>query len=782
MRTLLPLLLLAACSGKGDPERTSAPTPPGTTSSPTPTDSTAPTPAVPITELSFALQGLERLRLPIDGLQLGVVEPDPDDELSYAPKYIDDSDVRWLSPVSATQVATATGSVVTLDYDDGLTATLTVTVDTAQRWSMTWQPEGLASLGDDPLGFYRIVAVGDATEEFYGLGEYFDQPFHRGKARDLHLDVDLSTESGYNEAHVPIPLVLGTTGWGLFVPDDHPMRFEMALEADDEVVITVGTGVDSAAGLTLHAFVEAQPIDLTRHYYELTGFPALPAPWALGPLFWRDETTGQAEVLGDMAAMRDLDIAATGIWIDRPYASAVNSFDFEPANYSDPQAMIDAAHAQGFRFGLWHTPYVEESTGALHQHAVDNGYFPELPFIVEAVLNWGAPIDLSNPAAYDWWRGNVEIYTDMGVEGFKLDFAEEVIPGVLAGRLPWVFHDGSDERTMHRQYQRLYHQVYREALGDGVGFLLCRTGAWGDQATGTIIWPGDIDGNLAYHGEDMGEYVAVGGLPAAVSASIGLGPSGFPFFGSDTGGYRHTPPDKETFTRWFEHTALSSVMQIGMSSSDVAWEPVRDWDEAMLDDYRFYSRLHLRLFPYLWTYAHQLETTGRPLQRPLGLAHPELGEHPAFDYLLGADLLVAPVVRPGETTRRVRLPEGDWADWFDLDVLPAGEHTVSAPLSKIPLFLRRGGIVPMLRDTIDTLSPVADPAAVDSFATDPGRLTVRVFPGDPSELVLYDGSVVSQEATANGAILSFTAGSVFTAGADFEVMGGSELVFASVDG
>lgn len=778
MRTVLPLLFLVACSGKGEAPETSDPTTPTAPTTPTGPTTTS-EPSEPVTELGFPAEGTPRLRLPIEGLQLGVVDPDPDDTFAYTPRYADRIDVRWLAPVEAT----ATPDGLVLDYGDGLGATLTVTADTDRRWSLHWQPTGLESLGDTPLGFFRIAAVGDATEEYYGLGEYFDQPFHRGKARDLHLDVDLATESGYNEAHVPIPLLLGTTGWGLFVPDDHPMRFEVATEADDTTTVIVGTGIDSGDGLVVHVFVEDHPLDLTRHYYELTGFPALPAPWALGPLFWRDETTGQAEVLADMQAMRDLDLPATGLWIDRPYATAVNSFDFAAADYDDPQAMIDTAHDLGFRMGLWHTPYVEEATGALHDTAVANGWFPGLSPLVEGVLNWGPPIDLTHPDAYAWWRGNVEIYTGMGIEGFKLDFAEEVIPGVLAGRLPWSFHDGSDERTMHRQYQRLYHQVYREALGEGEGYLLCRTGAWGDQATGTIIWPGDIDGNLAYHGEDMGDYVAVGGLPAAVSASIGLGPSGFPFFGSDTGGYRHTPPDKETFTRWFEHTALSSVMQIGMSSSDVAWEPVRDWDAAMLDDYRFYSRLHVRLFPYLWTLAHDLGTTGHPLQRPLGLAHPELGEHPAFDYLLGDDLLVAPVVRPGETTRRVLLPEGEWADWFDLDVRPAGEHTVDAPLSKIPLFLRKGGLVPMLRDSIDTLSPVADPDAIDSFATDPGRLVVRVFPGEASQRVLYDGSVVAQEVTADGAVLSFTPGGVFTAGADFEVMGwGDGLVLASVDG
>ena len=144
--------------------------------------------------------------------------------------------------------------------------------------------------------------------------------------------------------------------------------------------------------------------------------------------------------------------------------------------------------------------------------------------------------------------------------------------------------------------------------------------------------------------------MAVGGLPASVVYGLSLGPSGFPFYGADTGGYRHSPPDKETFTRWFEQTALSSVMQIGTSTNDVAWEfdPETGFDAEMLDWYRIYVRLHLRLWPYEWTLARNIAEDGRPIQRPLGLQYPQLGEHPDDIYMFGDDLLVAPVLERGQ--------------------------------------------------------------------------------------------------------------------------------------
>ena len=113
-------------------------------------------------------------------------------------------------------------------------------------------------------------------------------------------------------------------------------------------------------------------------------------------------------------------------------------------------------------------------------------------------------------------------------------------------------------------------------------FILARAGTWGEQTQASVIWPGDLDADLSRFGDDRDGKLAVGGLPAAVAAGLSLSPSGFPLFASDTGGYRHGPPTKETFTRWFQHTALTPVMQIGTGSSNVAWEFAgTDFDDEM---------------------------------------------------------------------------------------------------------------------------------------------------------------------------------------------------------
>src|SRR5205807_24707 len=119
-------------------------------------------------------------------------------------------------------------------------------------------------------------------------------------------------------------------------------------------------------------------------------------------------------------------------------------------------------------------------------------------------------------------------------------------------------------------------------------------------------------------------------------------------------------------------------------------------------DYTRYASLHLQLYPYTWTYAQGMAQTGWPIVRPIGLAYPELGEHPFDEYLLGDSIVSAPIVDAGATSRSVLLPPGTWIDWWT-GAAVTGRITATADLDTLPLYLARGGIVPMLRDTIETL-------------------------------------------------------------------------------
>lgn len=738
--------------------------------------------------VSLRFGGAARLELPPDGLQLGTV-PAYDDALSYDPYWLEYKDaffspappksLRWRTPTRV-QVLSAKPTEITLRYDaEGASTAVTFNAVAPGRFVAKAQP----TTTEDVVAYVRLKLRADRQEAFYGLGEVFDTVNHRGQLRPMQMEASLELESNNTETHVPVPLLIGSRGWGVFVASDRAGLFDVARKQDDLVEITYGLGRGAADGLAFELYAEAKPLDVTRHYYASTGQLSLPAPWALGPWVWRNETRDQTQLLDDLQQLRQRDLATTGLWIDRPYASAVNSFDFDPQKFPDAGVIAGAIAANGLAFALWHTPYLE-ANAPLRADANRLSYFP--PKIGSQLNSWGPILDFTRPEVSGWWRQALAAYVGLGVRGYKLDFAEDIALGVSGNRIEWRFADGSDERTEAFAYPLRYHRTYAGLYPSGTFFLLTRTGRPGSQTYGPVIWPGDIDATLTKWKEPIVEggrtSTGVGGLPAAVVAGLSLGPSGFPFFASDTGGYRHSPPNKETWVRWVEHSALMPAMQTGDSSSQMPWEflPANGRDDEALEVYRQFARLHLRLFPFFWSLANATVVDGRAIARPLGLQFPELGAHPDDEYTLGDDLLVAPVVRAGATSRELVVPPGRWRDWFTgaaLEGTVGAKVTVPAPLTKLPLFVREGALVPLLRPTIDTLMTASN-TAVDAFGNDVGTLFVRVVPGADGRFTLYDGTVLEQQAGK----VHVVPGTIFVKGVTLEVMATAKPAQVTVNG
>ena len=165
--------------------------------------------------------------------------------------------------------------------------------------------------------------------------------------------------------------------------------------------------------------------------------------------------------------------------------------------------------------------------------------------------------------------------------------------------------------------------------------------------------------------------------------------------------------------------------------------------------------------------------------------------HPSDTYLFGDYLLVAPVLEQGKTDRAVTLPPGDWIDWWTGERHTGGQlTTVAAPLGTLPLFVRAGGIVPLLRPTIDTMSPTTDTGKdsfggprVDSYATTPGVLYPRVVAGDASTFTLFDGGSLAQELSSSGLKLTSKSGTELAFGARFEIIAfGAKPAMVTLDG
>ena len=616
----------------------------------------------------------------------------------------------------------------------------------------------LSSAEDD----VALLRTRFATDEgsYQGLGERFVRADARGTIVPMQFAVAdaQARTSGTNEHHVPVPFVVNSNGWGLFAETRATGAFDVGATDAGEMRLTF-----EGRELDLVFFVNDTPAETIAAYTRHTGLPRLAPRWAYAPMHWRNEWPSRAVLEEDMARIRAEGVPTTSFWIDNPWQVSYNDSVFDEERFPGAAEMLSLMRAQGYMPLVWSTPYLD---------AVDDGEAPtnraeelfvearDRGFLVErsgevyispaAPGDAGGMIDFTNADARAFWQEQLDPLIALGIRSFKLDYGEDIVPDLFGTRANYTFSDGTSERETHGVYNVLYHQPYRDALdegaGDDGGFLLVRGSAWGGQTVADIIWPGDLDNDLREAGAIEEGEMEVGGLPAAISGMISLAASGFPAFGSDTGGYRGGMPEREHLLRWAEHTALSPIMQLGG-----AGDHHNPWlyDAEAGDIYRRLARLHMDLVPYFRMLANAASTDGTPPILHPALAYPDdrAGYADPHAYLIGPDLFVASVVTPGATTRDVHLPPGRWVHWFD-GTLHEGDVTVATPLGTPALFLRQGALVPLAPGDLDTL------VETDAFVSPSDRpfVRARAIPASRRMVQLEEGVAFAVERDAGVAV------------------------------
>jgi hypothetical protein len=173
------------------------------------------------------------------------------------------------------------------------------------------------------------------------------------------------------------------------------------------------------------------------------------------------------------------------------------------------------------------------------------------------------------------------------------------------------------------------------------------------------------------------------------------------------------------------------------------------------------ATLHQELVPYHAMLMTAAATAGTPPVRALPLAFPAdtAGFARADDeYMLGPDLLVAPVVQEGASSRTVHLPPGRWVDWWSGALMSGGaDVTVQAQLGQPPLFARAGGLVPMLPSGVDTLVD-ATVTGVVTLASKATQLAARAWVAGPASVTVDDGSRIALADDASGVTIAWTPG------------------------
>ncbi|MCY1145585.1 alpha-xylosidase [Actinoplanes sp. Pm04-4] len=582
-----------------------------------------------------------------------------------------------------------------------------------------WRGMGIVDSADGEHFVHEQLDLG-VGEAVYGLGERFGPYVKNGQSVDIwNEDGGTSSELAYKN----VPFYLTNRGYGVLV--DHPgkVSFEVASEMVSRTQFSV-------AGQTLSYLViyGPTPADILRKYTALTGRPALPPAWSFGLWLTTSFTTPYDEetVTSFVDGMAERDLPLSVFHFDTFWMREFHWCDFEwdPAIFPDPPGMLKRLHDRGLRTCLWINPYIAQRS-AMFDEGLANG------FLVRKangdVWQWDkwqagmALVDFTNPAAREWYAAKLAALVEMGVDAFKSDFGERVPTDV-------VWHDGSDPERMHNYYTQLYNQVVYdvlvEAKGEGEAVLFARSATVGGQQF-PVHWGGD---NSATY-ESMAE---------SLRGGLSLMSSGFGFWSHDIGGFEGRP-DPAVFKRWVAFGLLSSHSRLhGNHSYRVPWL----FDEESVEVLRSFTHLKYSLMPYLWEAARQAHEQGLPVMRPMVLGFPDDPAVTYVDrqYLLGGDLLVAPVFSEGgEVTYYV--PAGRWTHLVTGAVVegPGWVHETH-DFGSVPLLVRPGAVIPVGSRTDRPDYEYADGVTLRVFEPAEGSTVVRV--GDSTFTVTRDGTAI----------------------------------------
>ena len=429
----------------------------------------------------------------------------------------------------------------------------------------------------------------------------------------------------------------------------------------------------------------------------ITGRQRVPPRWALGPALDRE-----VKFPSDPAPQYEQEVRQDLRDIDR-YRPPLDAYRIEGWQFLPRPALrsiIRALRRRGIRPMVYFRAFVGRDeigtdSPAAYDEALREGYVAThadgSPYVFQSnFAREGAVIDFTKPSAVRWWQRRIRAALDLGAEGFMQDFGEQVQSDMR-------FADGSTGATMHNRLPVLFHRATRAAAnayerahpGRRI-FFYTRAGYTGTP--GTAAYEG---GN--FPGDETTDWSHSAGLASLTTDMLNRAVGGAYGLTTDIGGFYdvgpyESPTSRELFERWAQWAALSPFFRLHgsvLAGVHTPWS----YGRTTVRRYNALARRHLRAVPLILALWKQARHTGIPPTRPLWLAYPNDGRAAREDqeWLLGPDVLVAPVVVRGARSRVVYFPRGCWRQpATGLRFRGPSSARVSAPLARLPYFFRCG--------------------------------------------------------------------------------------------
>ncbi|MBO4213589.1 MAG: alpha-glucosidase [Lachnospiraceae bacterium] len=388
---------------------------------------------------------------------------------------------------------------------------------------------------------------------------------------------------------------------------------------------------------------------------------------------------------------RDKGVKISGIWSQDWCGCRKTGFgyqvmwnwEWDKELYQDLDKKIIEWKNEGIRFLGYINPFMALEK-ELYQEATKKGYCvknkEDKDYLVTITTFPAAMIDLTNPDAYEWYKNIIkENMIKLGLSGWMADFGE-YLP------MDSVLYSGEDPETIHNRWPAIWAKLNKEAIEEcGMEneiFFFTRAGHTGTVSASDMMWTGDqhVDWSM----DD--------GLPSVIPATLSLAMSGFGLTHSDVGGYTtvmHMTRSKELLMRWEEMNIFSPLFRSHEGNQPSRNVQVYD-NEELIDHLARCSKMHAMLKPYLMECVSLNEAESLPVIRPLFYHYDENNAYTEkTEYLLGRDILVAPVIREKALQRTVYLPNDNWIELFTGKEYTGGTYNIDAPIGYPPVFIRK---------------------------------------------------------------------------------------------
>jgi alpha-D-xyloside xylohydrolase len=539
-------------------------------------------------------------------------------------------------------------------------------------------------------GDYKLIVSfeGNDNEKIYGMGQYQQETF----------DLKGSTlELAHRNSQASVPFLFSSKGYGFLWHNPAIGKVNFAKNRTEWFA-------ESTKQLDYWITAGDSPAEIERAYGRAVGTVPMMPEYGLG--FWQCKLRyyNQDQLLNIAREYKKRKLPIDVIVIDFFHWPKQGDFRFEEEFFPDPKAMVDELKELGIELMVSVWPQIDRHSEN-YEEMKQKGYLIKAEKGANvAMMDWfPASIfyDATNPKARKYvWSKCKKNYYDYGIKIFWLDEAEPEYDVYDFENYRYALGPNAQIGNIYPQhYSKTFYEGMRaEGQENVVNLVRC---AWaGSQRYGALVWSGDIHSSY----EDFRKQIVAG---------LHMGIAGIPWWTTDIGGFSGGNPDdpkfRELLIRWFQWGVFCPVMRLHGDRAPSAEVLRKNGSKALFtggnnevwsfgdEAYEIlvkYMELRETLRDYTRELMKEAHENGAPIMRPLFFEFQN--DENVWDindeYLYGADILIAPIIYEGATSRDVYLPKGsDWTDAHTGKIYNGGQTiTTEAPIEVIPVFLRDG--------------------------------------------------------------------------------------------